>query len=217
MDNIARNSPFKILSPNGGLPVEETPTGEDYNYAGIREVGIRLRLMPIADAPQLTLTAGYSFVPNHEEAVKEHLVADRNTFDLNIAYYIGVNDNESTFYYFLLRGTAYQKGTLEINDQPFYDSSVSAFIVQRLGQVVIYPGLSYGLTYKPPVETFQNRSLLKIQEQVLGIFGAQYQPYPGLSFNISTAIPFLLERPVSFVREVRSSYSFVSIGGRVLF
>ena len=212
MDNRAQNSPLEIFRKSDR---ETSIDGLDMNHSGIKEVGLRLRVMPFERVPQFTLNGGYSFVPNQQKTVETHLPADRSSFDLNIAYYITLNENASSFYYFILSGTAFLPGNLEGNEDGLYNSSGSFFVVQRLGKWMLYPGLSYILTFKPPAVA--DNILVKSNEQVLGTLGLQYNPGPGMGINVSTAYPFLLETMNNLQQHVRESYSFVSVGGRFLF
>jgi hypothetical protein len=215
LDNSAQSSPFKVFEAANMFDENDPSRGLDQSYAGFREIGLRLRIQPLKQVPQLSLNMGYSFAPNHELTVQENLNADRNSFDLNLAYYIALNDNISSLYYFILNGTAYSKGTIAINNTPLYTSSFSFLVVQRLGSFVIYPGLSYVIGYKPP--DISEKSLVKYNEQILGILGVQYQVNSSVNINLSTAYPFLSESPSLLQEQVRDSYSFVNLGGRVLF
>lgn len=213
LDNSAQSSPFKVLKSSRGTDEAEN-IGTDKTYAGLKEVGLRFRLMPFKSVPELTLNAGYSISPIKTEEDQEFLLADRNTVDLNLSYFIDINKGGSSYYYFILNGLAYLPSAT--NDEALYNSAASFFVVQRLGaNFVIFPGISYNLTFKPP--SVADDALIKTNEQVLGTLGLQYQPSNNFSVNISGAIPLLLETSNLLVRQVRESYSFVSLGGRFLF
>jgi hypothetical protein len=215
LDNAAQSSPFKVFEEANIFDENDPTRGQDQSYAGLREIGLRLRLLPFQRVPQLSLNMGYSFAPNQETTVQENLNADRNSFDINLAYYIALNDNVSSLYYFILNSTAYSKGTIASNNTPLYSSSFSFLVVQRLGSFVIYPGLSYVIGYKPP--HVSEKTLVKYNEQVLGILGVQYQLNTSVNFNLSTSYPFLSESPNLLQEQVRNSYFFLNLGGRVLF
>ena len=212
LDNSAQSSPFKVFK------TEESEAANmivDKTYSGLREIGVRLRVVPFESVPALTLNAGYSFSPVKSEEDQKNLVADRNSFDLNIAYYVGLNNN--AYYYFIANGTAFHPSA--VNEEWLYSTTGSFFIVQMLAnrKLAIYPGLSYTIAFKPPFNTSSDYSLVKTNEQVLGILGVQFQPFNSLSLNVSGAIPLILENSNLLIRQVKESYSFVSVGGRFLF
>ena len=213
LDNSALSSPFKVLKSSRGTD-EADNVGVDKTYAGLKEVGLRFRLMPFKNVPELTLNAGYSISPIKAEEDQEFLLADRNTVDFNLSYYVSLNKSATSYYYFILNGLAYLPSAT--NDEVLYNSSASFFIVQRLGaRFILYPGLSYNITFKPP--SVGDEALIRTNEQVLGLLGVQYQPSNNFSLNVSAALPFLLDSSNLLVQQVRESYSFVSIGGRFLF
>ncbi len=223
VDNAATSSPFKVFDfsePEG----EGTVTGLDETYHGLREVGLRFRAVPIKAVPQLSINTGFSLVPTTDEETERFLNANRNSFDLNIAYYISLNESNSTFYYFLINGTAFGKSSLEDEendvflfntDKWIYNSSASFFILQRLGPVSLFPGISYSINFND--SNFDDKGLVKSFEQILGIVGAQYQVNSNLNFTLSGTFPFRIESYNLFQRPVRETYFLVGLGGRVLF
>jgi len=213
LDNSAQSSPFKVLKSSRGTD-EADNVGIDKTYAGLKELGLRFRLMPFKSVPELTLNAGYSISTVKSEEDQEFLLADRNTVDLNLSYYIDINNGGSSYYYFILNGLAYLPSAT--NDEALYNTAASFFVVQRLGaRFVIFPGISYNLTFKPP--SVADNALIRTNEQVLGTLGLQYQPSNNFSINVSGAVPLLLETSNLLVQQIRKSYSFVSLGGRFLF
>ncbi len=211
LDNAARSSPFRVL---GGDDLEDNNVGVDKTYAGMREVGIRFRLLPFLNIPSLTINGGYSLSTIKEEESQIHLAADRNRFDLNLAYYISINNSGTSYYYFIMNNTVQHPSS--INKQWQFNTSLSGFVVQRIaGRFVVYPGLSYTLSYKPP--SSGDGGLIRTNQQVLGVLGLQYEPSQNVNLNISWAIPLLVESSNVLIDQVRSSYTFVSIGGRYVF
>tara|TARA_B100000497_G_C7642872_1_gene386527 strand:+ start:216 stop:1208 length:993 start_codon:yes stop_codon:yes gene_type:complete len=197
---------------------ESANRGTDKTYSGLREVGVRFRLMPFEGLEAFTINAGYSYGEfgnsSDDEAFK---LADRNSFDVNLSYFVSLNDQQTSYYYFIVNGTSFQPGSLSINEDWLHNTSGSFFIVQRLGKFVIYPGMTYTLAFKPPSSgSFSDKSLIKSNEQLLGTLGIQYQPSFNTSFNISASMPFILSTTNLRQRLVRDSYSFVTIGGRIL-
>jgi len=213
--NEARSSVFDVFSSSDA---ESGNVGTDKTYSGLREVGIRFRLMPFENVEALTLNAGYSygeFSSSDDDAA--FVLADRNSFDLNLSYFVSLNDAQTSYYYFIFTGKSSQPGSIPQNAEWLHNTSGSFFIVQRMGKFVIYPGLTYSLDFKPPsAGSFSDKSLIKSSEQLLGTLGIQYQPSFNTSFNISGSIPFILSTTNLRQRLVRESYSFVTIGGRIL-
>ena len=214
LDNTAKNSPFKVF---GGNDDGDSVSGLDENYSGLKEVGFRFKMIPSESIPNLTINGGYSLALNQDEEVKQYLDADRNSFDINVNYFISLNENQSSLYYFILNGLARQPGSLDINNQWLYSTSASFYVVQRLGQFSVYPGISYTLGFKPPAIKDNNSALVKNSEQVLGVLGVQYTTLSNLTLNLSMALPFILETPNPLQSLERKSYSFITVGGRMVF
>lgn len=213
--NAATDPVFDVFSSSDD---ESANRGTDKTYSGLREVGVRIRLMPFENLEAFTVNAGYSYGEfgnsSDDEAFK---LADRNSFDVNLFYFVSLNESQTSYYYFIVNGTSFQPGSLRVNEDWLHNTSGSFFIVQRLGKFVIYPGMTYTLAFKPPSSgSFSDKSLIKSSEQLLGTLGIQYQPSFSTSFNISASIPFILSTTNLRQRLVRESYSFVTIGGRIL-
>ncbi|GJM31010.1 MAG: hypothetical protein DHS20C18_00110 [Saprospiraceae bacterium] len=210
-DNEARSSPFRVFQSTS-----ETEIGNqmDPTYHGLNSVGARLRFMPIPSVPSLTLNGGYTLavIKSEDEAKRRSLNADRDIADLGIAYYIDLNPN--TYYYFLANTSVWLPGGFDNKWQ--YNSSVSFFLVHlAFGQkLVLYPGLSYNLTYQPPV--YGKKFLVKTSDQLLAYAGIQFQPSTSFSINGSLAFPLILNNSNLFFEQVRNSYTLVSIGLRVM-
>ena len=215
LDNNARSSVFDVFSSPDS---ENANRGTDKTYKGLRELGIRFRLVPFENLEEFTINAGYSFGEignSSDDEVFE--IADRNSMDVNLTYYVSLNSAQTSYYYFIFNGIAFLPGSLPENAQALYNTTGSFFIVQRLGKFVVYPGLSYTLAFKPPSSgSFSDSSLIKSSEQLLATLGMQYQVSNNLSFNASASIPLILTTTNLRQRLVRDSYSFVSIGGRFL-
>ena len=211
--NAASDSPFDVFKSDDS---ESANIGTDKTYSGLREIGIRFRLVPFKNVESLTINAGYSYgeIGNSSDD-ESFILADRNSFDLNLTYYVSLNSN--SFYYFIFTGKSSQAGSLPQTAEALHNTTGSFFIAQRLGKFVVYPGISYSLDFKPPsAGSFSDHSLIKSSEQVLGTLGIQYQPSYNISFNISGSIPFIISTTNLRQRLIRESYSFVSIGGRIL-
>ncbi|MEE9373317.1 MAG: hypothetical protein V3V00_09720 [Saprospiraceae bacterium] len=213
--NEARSSVFDVFSSSDA---ESGNVGADKTYSGLREVGVRFRLMPFENLEALTLNGGYSygeFSSSSDDAA--FILADRNSFDLNMSYFVSLNSAQTSYYYFIFNVKSSQPGSNLQNAEWLHNTSGSFFIVQRMGKFVVYPGLTYSLDFKPPsAGSFSDKPLIKSSEQLLGTLGIQYQPSFNTSINISGSIPFILSTTNLRARLVRESYSFVTIGGRIL-
>ncbi len=209
LDNEARSSPFRVFENLENPPLEN---GLDQNYHGLTGVGLRARVLPIASVPSLTINAGYTVASVKSEEKQQRLNAQRDILDLGIAYFIDLNPNN--YYYFLANTSAYLPS--ETLNQSLYSSSVSFFMVHlAFGQkLVLYPGLSYHLTYKPP--TYGNGFLVKTNEQLLAFGGIQYQPSSNFNISLSLAYPLVWKDNNLLVEQVGNSYSYASLGLRVL-
>ena len=136
---------------------------------------------------------------------------------MNVTYYVPLNSDRSSFYYFIFNGSAAFPGSLPENQEALFNTTGSFFVVQRLRKVVVYPGLSYNITFKPPSEgSFSDASMIRTGTQLLGTLGLQFQPTNDFSFNLSASIPFLLTTTNMRQRLVRDSYSLVNVGFRLL-
>lgn len=217
LDNSAQSSPFEVFKKEDS---ESENIGVDKTYSGTREVGLRFRFIPFGEIENLSINAGYSFSPARSEEVQQYLGADRNSFDVNAAYYISLNESGSSYYYFTLNGIAYIPTSVEedlnpYNDQWLYNAGGSFFILQRIGKLLFYPGLSYSVSFKPP--SVEGKTLIRTSDQVLGLLGLQVGLSDNFSLNVTAAAPLILRNTNNLVQPVRESYSFVSIGGRILF
>lgn len=212
-DNAARSSVFDVFK------TEETDNvGTDKTYTGMREIGVRVRFLPFSNIEELSVNTGFSFGKfSNAKDDDVYKLSDRNIFDLNVTYYIPLNIDRSSFYYFIFNGSAAFPGSLPENKEALYNTTGSFFVVQRIGKVVVYPGLSYNITFKEPSEgSFSDASLIRSGTQLLGTLGLQFQPSNSFSFNLGLSIPFLLTSTNKRQRLVRDSYSLANIGFRLL-
>ena len=225
LDNVARSSPFRAVFPKASND-EARGDGKDKTYSAVRQVGIRLRAQPFSEIPQLLVNAGFSFAPSLKEETEKYLLfAGRNSIDVNLSYYVSLNKNATSYYYFVLSGAVFLPGNLtdadhypHNNDFAVYNGTASFFIVQRLGKFILTPGLSYSLAAKPrDPESGDKKRLTKRVQQVLGILGLQFQPSQNFNLNLSFNIPFQIETTNLISQFDRKSYTFVSLGGRFLF
>jgi len=211
--SAARDSPFDVFSSDSA---EDNNSGVDKTYKGLRQLGLRVRAVPFENLKNLTINAGYSFGKIGSGSDDESFIlADRNSVDVNLTYYLELNSN--SFYYFVFNGMSSSAGSLPQNAEALHNVSGSFFLAHRIGSLVIYPGLTYSMEFKPPsAASFSDKALIKRGEQLLGSVGLQINPTDKASFNINATIPFILSSTNLRQRLIRESYSFVSIGTRIL-
>ena len=216
--NNAQSGVFDVFGNQGTIA---NTTGIDKTYKGIREIGVRFRVVPFKSIKNLTLNTGYSFAPSLSEETQQFLGADRNRVDINTTYFVNLNTRtNSSYYYFALSGSAAipKNNSLadrnEFNDEVSYQASGSFFLIQRINRLTIFPGITYGIGFKPPY--VEGKTLVRTNSQVLGTLGFQFEFTDNFSLNLSSLIPFSLENSYKLVQPVKESYSFISLGGRLL-
>ena len=216
-DNHAASSPLDVFK---GGNADDVVNGLDHSYSGLKDFGFRIRVVPFKRVPQLTINTGISFVLNKKSAdAMEYLDAFRDVVDINLAYYVELNDYGTSYCFFSFNNTASFPGKLpaiKTNDQWLFNSTGSFYLVQRIGRFMIFPGLAYTMGYKQPVIQ-KEKLLIKTNEQLTGFLGFQYQFTPDHSISLFSGLPFLMESTHPLVKPVRESYSLFAIGGRFLF
>jgi hypothetical protein len=208
LDNTASNSAFKVFR---SYSEEEDNVNVDKTYGGLAGAGIRLRFMPIGSMPELSINSGFTFSTVQNDTTARNLGADRNVFDLNVTYFSKINANN--YYYFIANGSMFLPG--ENNEEILYTSGLSFFLVRMLNaqKWALYPGLSYNMSYKSPEQLDQ--VLIRINEQLLGIVGLQYQPSARFTYSTSIGIPIWLNNSALQLSQIRNSYSLITLGLRV--
>ena len=84
IDENARNSPFNVFSK---------PDSNGTTYSGISTFGIRLRLTPFTNIPELTFQASINFPMARDQETRSFLGADRVQTDLVSTYYKAISDD----------------------------------------------------------------------------------------------------------------------------
>lgn len=213
----AQSSVFDVFKNKELTDVE----GIDKTYKGFRELGIRIRLVPFKSIKNLTINGGCSYAPAMLSERQQFLGADRNSLDVNASYYVNLNTRtNNSYYYFTVGGRAAlprgnsEEDSNEFNDEISYQASASFFLIQRMNRFMIFPGITYGIGFKPPF--VEGKNLVKTNKQVLGILGLQFEFTDNFSMNLTSALPLVLENSFKQVQPVKESYSFISLGGRFL-
>ena len=140
----------------------------------------RFRFKPIPFRPELVVGGGYAVTTVKDPTAQTQLSADRDIADLGVTYYQKMTDN---IYYFagaLLR--TFFPGPVKVDY--FFDANFNFFIIHRTNnrKFSFYPGLSYGLGFKPSDPRFDNPLLIKTIEQLFAFAGAQYAPNRQFNF-----------------------------------
>lgn len=196
LDENARSSIFKVFG-------SDTETGK--NFSGLTYTGLRLRFVPMTDLPNLTLHAFSNFEVVQNGEIGNRLGANRNEYGANINYFHTLNDGT----HYLLGGTW---GVRPSSNEYFFFSqyaSVSGFLIVDLyyDNLFAFGGMTYN--------GVANRKFEKINEQLYGGLGIQYQSLSGISAFLFGQVPFIYEdKTFSQVELIRESFSFVSLGVR---
>lgn len=208
IDNEAASSPFKIFSDEGA----DENVDFDKSYRGLTGYGIRLRFAPFENTPQFVINGGYTISNSKSEEYQKNLNTDRNVIDLNASYFLELNTN--AFYYFSLNNTIFSAS--EVNKDWLFNSGAGFFLVHLFfnQKLVLYPGLSYNITYKSP--DILDDFLIRTDETLLGSLGIQWQPSNQFSLNVSGGIPLFLNDYNLAVERIRNSYSQLSLGMRIV-
>ncbi len=205
LDDEANSSPFRVFQGDDHPAFSQTDRG-------LALAGARLRVMPFAAVPELTLQSSVAFPVAKDEALRRDLGADRTQADLFATFYKPFNPRT---YYFLQAGWLTQFANPE-NDRTTHQVSGSGFLVQSLFDYKVY--LYPGLTYAASLQGGRNQSgLRRINQQLLGGLGVQYQPWRVLAFSLYGQLPFILDSGSSATEWVRESYVSWTLGIRAIF
>jgi len=205
LDDQANSSPFRVFQG------DEEPSFSQTNR-GLALAGARLRVVPFAALPELTLQTSVAFPVAKEATLRRDLGADRTQADLFATFYKPFNPRT---YYFLQAGWLTQFSNQE-NDLATHQVSGGGYLVQSLFDYKVY--LYPGLTYAASLQGLQSgNGLRRINQQLLGGIGVQYQPWRVLSFSLYGQIPFILDSGSSITEWVRESYASWTLGIRAIF
>lgn len=202
IDDAARSSPFKVLG-------SETTGGT--TFRGLSLLGVRLRVMPFEDIPELTTQVTAHFPIHKDEATRAQLGAQRTQVGLTATYY---NTFNSRTFYFVQGDWRTRLSNDELN-KTSHTPSMSAFLVFDTWEQMyyIFPGLTYAPTYQ---QLRSGGALRRVNQQLLGSIGGLYQPVESLGVMVNFQIPFILESGSNNTEWVRESFSAVTLGLRVL-
>lgn len=201
LDEEAKSSPLRVL---GG----DTDSGK--SNRSLASIGLRTRIMPLEDVPELTLQGTFHYPIGKDPEIRRRIGVDRSQVGVMATYF--QNLNSSTFYF--LQGEWNVFLASDDHDQSTHLSALNGYLVFGImeKQFFIFPGLTY-------VNSFQNYpsvGLKRINQQLYGGLGGQWQVGETIGLSLFLQRPFIFESGSQFSEWVRESYSSVTIGVRVL-
>lgn len=201
LDDEARSSPFRVF---GG----DTPSGN--TFRGMSMVGLRLRMMPFDNLPELTLQGMAHFPINRKEESRAQLGAQRTQIGLLTTFYQQLNTR--TFYF--LQGDWRTQLASDELDKTTHTPSLSGFLVFDAWEQVWY--IFPGMTYSPTLQKTASGKVVRVNQQLLGSLGGLFQPSDGFGIMVNWQIPFILESGSRSTEWVRESFSSLTLGFRVV-
>ncbi len=228
-DNAASSSMFRVFESQKDKSFNASPDEGseaagilfDDSFGGLASAGLRFRVRPFRSRPEFVLNGGYSISTVRNETEQFQLGAGRDMIDVGATYYKELNPN--TYYFFNALFSAFLPSDVE-NPRPvdfrtetLYNTNLSFFLIQRTNnnKFTFYPGLSYGINFKP--SQFSDRNLIKTQEYLFAYAGAQYAPNLQYNIFLTFGLPLII-KVESFQQEIiRESYSIISLGARAGF
>ena len=214
LDNAASSSMFRVFDQEiSESTVDPTfdPFGIlDRSFGGLASVGVRVRVKPILNRPEFIVNGGYAFSTVKDETKQNQLTADRDIFDLGFSYYRNISDN--VFYFISGLGQFYIPST--VRDEALYTTSLSFYLIHRSNNFkwTFYPGLSYGVGFKP--STFDSHALIKTNSSLFALGGIQYAPNARYNVFLTAGFPLQINLVNPLQEIVQESYSLFAIGFR---
>jgi len=200
LDDAARSSPFKALGSD---------TDGGTSFRGLSLLGVRLRVMPFENVPELTAQLTAHFPINKDEATRAQLGAQRTQLGLATTYY---NSFNSKTYYFLQADWRTRLSNSELK-KTTHTPALSGFLVFDTWEQMFY--LFPGLTFAPTLQQ-TGGTLRKVNQQLLGSMGGLYQPVESIGVMLNFQIPFILESGSANTEWVRESFSAFTLAVRVV-
>jgi hypothetical protein len=203
VDDVARSSPFRVLSKNETL--------EGVTNSGLSSIGLQVRFVPFADIPELTLRAGMAYPIAKTEQLRAQLNAQRWQLFLSGVY---LNRLSPGMLAFLQGDFRAHPRNLE-NDATLFIPSFSGFLLFELpnDRWYIFPGLAYNVVFQQFAQGYRYR---KANQQLYGSLGVLYRAGRSFSLLLSGQVPFIFESGSTSVIWVRESYVGVNLGLRFI-
>lgn len=203
IDENARNSPFNVFSK---------PDSSSTAYSGISTLGIRLRLSPFINIPELTFQASINFPMAREQETRSFLGADRVQTDLVSTYYKAITDD----IYIYLQGRYILQIANSENSKSSHFPGISTYLVKSLfdQRLFLFPGLTYLGSFQ---QNYKGGRLTNQAQFLMAGIGLQFQPIEKVSIFLNGQKPLYHKSSASFYSDlVRNSYSDWSLGLRIL-
>ena len=226
LDNSATSSPLKVFESEGdfsSVDPEVDPSGKlDNSFGAVAYAGPRFRFKPLLRRPEWVINGGFLFKTVDDEQEQNVLAADRNIFELGSTFYQSISSNVLYFlsgnFQVFLPGD--EPDAIFINqdrDKALYNTNVAAYIIYRTNnrKWSIFPGLSYGVSFKP--SEFDENNLIRTQDFLFAFGGIQYAQNNRLNIFASAGFPLQIDVKNPLVQITRQSYSLVSLGFRLGF
>lgn len=217
LDNEASSSMLRVFQPSKPENIVDgyyDPSAVfDNSFGGLASIGLRARFKPFPNRPEIVLNGGYSIITVKDQVVQQQLAADRDAADIGATYYKKITSN---IYYFL-SGTVQAYLPSNVRDELLFSSSLGFFIIHRTSdnRWTLYPGLVYGLSFKP--SKFDENPLIKTNDQLLALAGLQYAPTNKVNFILTGGLPLFISNSHPQLDIVRASYSIIGVGLRAGF
>ncbi len=215
LDNAAASSPFKVFSGDTKTEVADPlfqPSGStDQTFSGLASAGLRFRYKPFNTVPSLIINGGYALATVKDSIAQRQLTADRDVADIGLTFYQTVTDQ----FMFFFTGQALAYIPSSVRDEALYTTSLSLYLVGRTNNKkwLFYPGLSYGLSFKP--SEFDDNALIKTTNSLFAIGGVQYAPNSRVNLFATVGFPLQIDLINPLVEIIRPSYSLFGLGFRV--
>ena len=201
LDEAARSSPFRVFgnSEVGGK-----------SYRGLSSIGVRARMIPFKNIPELTLQATAAYPMARKPETRAIFNAQSTQLGLAATYFVQSGDRN--FYFFQVDWLTRLKNDEAPRTQ--HSPALSAVMVIKLwnDEWFVFPGLSYGTT----LQQFSNGGLYRLNQSLFGTGGVFYQPSPKFSVVLNFQLPLIYSSTLRSVELVRESYSGFTLGVRSL-
>ena len=215
LDNAATSSPLKVLTNDQktevGDPLFQPSGSTDRTFSGLASAGLRFRWKPFNTVPALVINGGYALSTEKDSLTRRQITADRDIADIGLSYYQSVTDN----LFFFVSGQALAYLPSSDRDESLYTTSIGAYIIGRTNnrKWLFYPGLSYGLSFKP--SEFDDKALIRTTNSLFAVGGIQYAPNAQVNIFATAGFPLQIELINPLLEIIQQSYSLFGLGFRV--
>ncbi|HHM20859.1 MAG TPA: hypothetical protein ENJ20_02445 [Bacteroidetes bacterium] len=201
LDEEAKSSPFRVLGNNSETGV---------SYRSLASVGLRTRIMLFKDVPELTFQMAFHYPMAKTPELRRRIGTERVQMGIMATYLQNLNPDT----YYFLQGEWNVFIANEEHNQTTHLSALNGYLVFGLWQkqFFIYPGLTWVNAY----QSYLNSSFKRINQQLYGGLGGQWQAGRAVGVSVFLQRPFIFVSGSQFSEWVRESYSSVTVGVRVL-